>query len=146
MENKTPIQEWIYQEVNNRYPKNAFENEAQQRDYDLKRKGMREGIFAALTYLGLQDIEAPKKWVEDMKSSFYPMAKGIIELQESKAKLQAENKKLKKGLNVVLASIEGSINGVNDFKGDADVVGISEVEAMLNDLFKQIDALKGETT
>ena len=61
MENKTPIQEWIANKRNEVYDK--FNNSM------AKKVSYTRGCQELLTYLGLQDVSDPKKWVEEINKS-----------------------------------------------------------------------------
>ena len=99
----------------------------------------------ALAGLTDEQVKQVGEWVKSQSTTLmfdYVSQNRILHKQIEQ--LQAEIKQLKKGIDITLSSIEGSICGIEDNKGDADVIGISEVESMLNDLFKRLNKLKGE--
>jgi len=95
-------------------------------------------IENTLLYLGLQDQPDPKLEIEALRVMQQDYATKTADLIIARAKIE----KLKKGLNILLSSIEGSLNGIEDAKGDSDVVGISDVKTTLNDLFVIVNNLK----
>lgn len=93
MKDKTPINEWLIKESNLRNI---------EVDYD---PFFVIACKKLLTYLGLQDIPDPKKWVEEMKSEEWCKGYQASERQSIYPKiceqLQAENERLKEELKAL---------------------------------------------
>jgi hypothetical protein len=113
--NNTPIEQWI--EESNPY------------DSQVPVKAFNYGCNKLLTYLGLQDLSDPKKWLEEMKfeiSEWNLYAKSvdeqIIDRNSLIDKLMAENNQYKKAIAEQAIDYQKTID-----KLDAEIIRLKEL-------------------
>jgi hypothetical protein len=152
MENKTSIQEWI-EEIISELIIEAGEDPTQVNNpiYWELRAAAKNSCNELLTYLGLQDVEDPKKWVDDVKIGLADYDSLEFQLSE----LRAENERLREALKEkqfevtfgnhlqTLIKVVGNkvevLNAVNGWGDEVQLTDIKIAEQAHPDL-------KGETT
>ena len=92
----------------------------------------------------VDQLQAENEALQAMREDYARLTANSIIIQSENEAFKAKEAKRNKAINIILSSIEGSLNGIEDGKGDSDVVGISGVVSTLNELFTNINKLKGE--
>lgn len=78
-----------------------------------------------------------EKYIKEIVKRYNDFAVIQKRLNEVESKLES----IKKGIRIQLSHIEGDLCGIEDTKGNADVMGISEVTTILNRMFKNFNDL-----